>query len=189
MAEEDLQQFLQKVKALNALVASLEQDPARRSQLAACSDHNAVVTLAGSWGFEIGRRWGEHSVASRSDSMDTSHLLADVDCPSGLEQEDVLCSGYGWRLVRIRSNAASSPPGFWYEQKDNEWVTLLKGSALLRLDDPDEWVDLSVGDQLFLPAGRRHRIERTDPSPGTTWLALYWDRDDGVPPFRVASSA
>ena len=71
MAEEDLQQFLQKVKALNALVASLEQDPARRSQLAACSDHNAVVTLAGSWGFEIGRRWGEHSVASSSHSMDT----------------------------------------------------------------------------------------------------------------------
>ena len=189
MAEEDLQRFLQKVKALNALVASLEQDPTRRSQFAACSDHNAVVTLAGSWGFEIGRRWGERSVASRTDSMNASQLVADVDCPPGQEQEDVLCSGRGWRLVRIRSNAASSPPGFWYEQNENEWVTLLRGSALLRLDDPDEWVDLSVGDQLFLPAGRRHRLERTDAFPGTTWLALYWNPDDGMTPLRVASSA
>ena len=59
VAEVDLQRFLQKVQQLNALVASLEQDPARRAAFAACSDHNQVVQLARVWGYEIGRRWGE----------------------------------------------------------------------------------------------------------------------------------
>ena len=189
MAEEDLQQFLQKVKALNALVECLDHDPTRRRQFAACSDHNAVVSLAASWGFEIGRRWGERSVDARSASTDASQLLADVDCSPGEEHEDVLCSGAGWRLVKICSNAASSPPGFWYQQNENEWLTLLRGSALIRLDDPDQWVDLSVGDQLLLPAGRRHRVERTDPYPGTTWLALYWTGDDGRTHSPVGSNA
>ena len=61
MAEEDLQRFLLKVQQLNALVSSLDADPERRRQLAACSNHNAVVQLALSWGYSIGRRWGEPS--------------------------------------------------------------------------------------------------------------------------------
>ena len=61
MAEADLQRFLRKVEQLNALVASLEEDPLRRQTFAACVDHNQVVQLARSWGFEIGRRWGEAS--------------------------------------------------------------------------------------------------------------------------------
>ena len=56
MAEEDLQRFLSKVQQLNALVSSIDADPERRRQLAACSDHNAVVQLALSWGYSIGRR-------------------------------------------------------------------------------------------------------------------------------------
>lgn len=187
MAEEDLQRFLEKVKALNALVARLESDPASRQQFAACSDHNAVVALASAWGFEIGRRWGEASFTGPSPSTATSNLLADAETLSGEEQEDVLCSGADWRLVVIRSNAASTPAGFWYDQSENEWLTLLKGSALLRLADPDQLVDLSVGDQLLLPAGRRHRVERTDPHPGTTWLALYWT-DACAPNHQAASS-
>ena len=84
------------------------------------------------------------------------------------------------------SNGASSPDGFWYRQSEHEWLTLLRGSARLRLEDPDEQVELSVGDQLTLPAGRRHRVERTDADPGTVWLALYWNaHPDGhpVPPI------
>ena len=170
MAEEDLQRFLLKVQQLNALVSSLDAEPERRRQLAACSDHNAVVQLAHSWGYNIGRRWGDPSV----DAPRSSNLLIAAPAAAGHEIEEELCSGRDWRLVRISSNGANSPDGFWYEQKDHEWLTLLKGSARLRLDDPEEWVELSVGDQLILPAGRRHRVERTDVDPGTVWLALYW---------------
>ena len=181
MAEEDLQRFLLKVQQLNALVSSLDADPERRRQLASCSDHNAVVQLARSWGYSIGRRWGEPSV----ESPRRSNLLAEAPSASGQESEEELCSGRDWRLMRISSNGSRSPDGFWYQQTENEWLTLLKGSARLRLEDPEEWIELSVGDQLMLPAGRRHRLERTDSDPGTVWLALYWNESPGE--YRVHS--
>ena len=53
MSERDLQRFLDKVSQLQSLVQSLEADDQRRRALADCSDHNAVVALAQSWGFEI----------------------------------------------------------------------------------------------------------------------------------------
>ena len=48
------------------------------------------------------------------------------------------------------------------------------GSARIRCDNPREEIDLSVGDHWFCPPYRRHRVERTDPAPGTLWLALHW---------------
>ena len=174
MAEEDLQRFLLKVEQLNALVSSIDADPERRRQLAACTDHNAVVQLALSWGFSIGRRWGEPTVHAPN----PGNLLDPATTAPGDEIEEELCSGQNWRLMRISSNGSRSPDGFWYEQAEHEWIALLKGSALLRLDDPEECLELSVGDQLTLPAGRRHRVERTDVDPGTVWLALYWS---GIP--------
>ena len=61
MAEEDLRKFIQKVDQLNEMVNSLKKFPERRKQLAACSNHEQVVELAKSWGFLIGRRWGEEN--------------------------------------------------------------------------------------------------------------------------------
>ena len=180
MAEEDLQRFLLKVQQLNELVSSLEADPERRRQLAACSDHHAVVQLARLWGYRIGRRWGEPSV----EGSRFSNLLAEPLAASGHEIEEELCSGKGWRLMRISSNGSRSPDGFWYQQKEHEWLTLLKGSALLSLEDPEECVELSVGDQLMLSAGRRHRVERTDAHPGTVWLALYWNESPSEHPVQ-----
>ena len=180
MAEEDLTRFLLKVQQLNALVNSLDADPERRRQLAECSDHNAVVQLARLWGYSIGRRWGEPSV----EAPGLSNLLTEAPAASGHEIEEELCSGKEWRLMRISSNGSRSPEGFWYQQKEHEWLTLLKGSAIIRLADPEGWVELSVGDQLMLPAGRRHRVERTDADPGTVWLALYWNESQGEHPVQ-----
>jgi cupin 2 domain-containing protein len=180
LAEKDLQRFLQKVNHLNGLVQSLHEHPERRQQLAACDDHNSVVELARSWGFEIARRWGDGEEAAMD--RPANNLLLSQELQPGEEQERMLCQGPGWRLMRIESCAASSPEDFWYDQAENEWLTLMRGSARLQFKDPDESLDLSVGDQLLIPAHRRHRLERTDPSPGTLWLALYWPAGSS-PPF------
>ena len=63
MAEAQLQQFLEKVRQLNAFVARSEADPCLRQALRDCGDHHQVVALARSCGFEIGRRWGEPSAS------------------------------------------------------------------------------------------------------------------------------
>lgn len=176
MAEAQLQQFLEKVRQLNAFVALSEADPALREALGNCSHHQQVVTLARRHGFEIGRRWGE---AAPAGTPAGDNLLAGP-CPApGEEHTTVLASGEGWRLERIHSCGASSPPGFWYDQAEHEWVTLLQGSARLRLagpdpGDPEEELELCRGDALLIPAHRRHRLEATDGEPGCVWLALFW---------------
>ena len=170
MAEADLQQFLAKVAQLNAFVALSEANPQLRQELQACSHHNAVVDLARRHGFEIGRRWGEPAAAPTT----PGNLLAPACPPAGEERITVLQRGEGWRLERIHSCQASSPEGFWYDQSEHEWVLLLQGSALLHLEGEPTPRNLSRGDQLLIPAGRRHRVEATDPAPGTIWLALFW---------------
>jgi len=170
MAEDDLIRFLDKVQQLQKLVESLKHEPERRKRLADCDDHNAVVELARHWGFEIGRRWGEQGTASRSED----NLLSQPLPLNGTESERTLISGEHWRLHLILSNAFQTPKGEWLVQEESEWVLLLRGSAELRLEDPQEHIDLSVGDPVLIDSHRPHRVERTDPDPGTLWLALYW---------------
>ena len=65
MAEAQLQQFLEKVRQLNAFVALSEAEPSLRQALRDCIDHHAVVALAQSRGFEIGRRWVKPSLPAK----------------------------------------------------------------------------------------------------------------------------
>ena len=74
----------------------------------------------------------------------------------------------------INSNGFVSPEGEWFDQAESEWVLLLRGSARLRFSSPDRLLDLSAGDHLMIPPHQRHRLDRTDPDPGTLWLALHW---------------
>ncbi len=79
----------------------------------------------------------------------------------------------GVRIERIVSYGQSSPPDFWYEQEENEWVLLLEGSATLGFED-EASVVLNSGDYLNISAGRRHRVEKTDPNGRTVWLAVFY---------------
>jgi len=170
MAEADLLRFLNKVQQLQQLVESLKHEPERRAQLAACHDHNAVVALAREWGFDIGRRWGEQAATARG----RHNLLGEPLPDAGTESDRLLISGDHWRLHLIQSNGFQSPAGEWMVQEDAEWVLLLRGSAELTFRDPEERLDLSVGDPVLIAPRRPHRVERTDPDPGTLWLALHW---------------
>ncbi|MDD3118910.1 MAG: cupin domain-containing protein [Victivallales bacterium] len=75
------------------------------------------------------------------------------------------------RIERIVSDGHASPPGFWYDQEQTEWVMVLAGSAVLRCGE-DEPVTLRPGDWLELPPHCRHRVERT--APRTVWLAIHY---------------
>jgi cupin 2 domain-containing protein len=191
MAEAQLQQFLEKVRQLNAFVALSEADPDLRKQLRDCEHHDQVVALARRCGFEIGRRWGEppsgETLADRpaanaaagvsglvSGFESPRSLLAGACPPPGEEHTEVLFQTPLWRLERMHSCAYSSPDGFWYEQAEEEWVLLLQGTAGLRFEDQPCDLQLKPGDSLAIRSGRRHRLTMTDPAPGTIWLALFW---------------
>jgi len=77
------------------------------------------------------------------------------------------------RIERIVSTGQASPPGFWYDQDESEWLVLLTGGAGLRFDTETEVRELKPGDYLHIPAHARHRVEWTHPSELTVWLAVY----------------
>lgn len=172
MAEQDLILFLDKVAQLQKLVASVDTDQERRQSLAGCSDHNQVVALARSWGFEIGRRWGEPSTPG--DTTCAENIFRGLLPAPGHDCAETVAEGATWRLELIRSNASCTSEDEWLNTTESIWMLLLRGSARLQLRDPEDVADLSAGDHLMIPSGRPYRLLRTDPPPGTLRLELHW---------------
>jgi cupin 2 domain-containing protein len=78
------------------------------------------------------------------------------------------------RIERIVSFGQASPEDFWYDQNENEWVLLLEGSADVCLEGESSLVRLGPGDYLNIPAGCRHRVEKTAANGRTVWLAVFY---------------
>lgn len=100
------------------------------------------------------------------------NLFAEVptDVPDEIIQ--TLLSAPGVRIERIVSLGHSSPAGSWYDQETQEWVLLLAGAARVLLEGQGP-IDLGPGAFLNIPAHRRHRVEWTDPTGPTIWLAIH----------------
>ena len=63
--------------------------------------------------------------------MQKQNIFSNI--PSDLSKElfkDILKTDC-FKMERIISNEHSSPEGFWYDQDQDEWVIVLKGSAAL----------------------------------------------------------
>jgi cupin 2 domain-containing protein len=101
------------------------------------------------------------------------NLLRSLPDASAAECVDPLMTRPGLRFERIVSFGQASPPGFWYDQSESEWVLLLAGAARLRFADENEARHLGPGDWLEIPSHRRHRVDWTDPATPTVWLAVF----------------
>ncbi|WP_265949725.1 cupin domain-containing protein [Dechloromonas sp. A34] len=93
---------------------------------------------------------------------------------SAPEQFTELLARPGLRIERIVSSGQASPPGFWYDQPDGEWVLVVQGEASLRFADEDQPRQLKAGDFIDIAAHRRHRVEWTTPEQQTIWLAIHY---------------
>ncbi|MDD3352243.1 cupin domain-containing protein [Zoogloea sp.] len=102
--------------------------------------------------------------------MTVRNLLHPLPPPGPEEHIETLLARPGLKVERIVSHGHASPPGFWYEQTDDEWVMLVQGCAEL-LFECGENLPLRPGDWLQIPAGRRHRVASTDPD--TVWLTIH----------------
>lgn len=76
------------------------------------------------------------------------------------------------RIERIASFGQASPPGFWYEQEEAEWVVLLEGESCLEWENGRR-LRMQPGDWVFIPPGERHRVAWTAPGRPTLWLAVF----------------
>jgi cupin 2 domain-containing protein len=103
------------------------------------------------------------------------NLFEPHPAPCDEEHVDVLAQGSAFRFERIVSMGHATPPGQWYDQSRDEWVVLLSGSARLRFEDDAEAVAMRPGDWVRIAAHRRHRVEETDATAPSVWLALHFD--------------
>ncbi|MCG8650887.1 MAG: cupin domain-containing protein [Pirellulales bacterium] len=102
------------------------------------------------------------------------NLFADLPVSLPEELVETLVQTPEVRIERIVSTGHSSPPGYWYDQTEAEWVVLLCGQAKLELETPSEVIHLAPGDHINLPPGCRHRVQWTSPDEPTVWLAVFY---------------
>jgi cupin 2 domain-containing protein len=102
------------------------------------------------------------------------NLLRDIPDARAGEITEAIVGAPGVRIERIVSLGQASPPDFWYDQAETEWVLLLAGAALLRFADEPEARLIGPGDWVEIAAHRRHRVDWTDPAQPTVWLAVFY---------------
>ncbi len=76
-------------------------------------------------------------------------------------------------IERIVSEGHHNNPGQWYFQKQNEWILLIQGEAMIEIENSADLVALQPGDCYFIPSKTRHRVIRTSEHDKTIWLAIH----------------
>ena len=106
--------------------------------------------------------------------MKLSNLFSPL--PKAIPDEvfEALVQTEHFTLERIVSVGQATPAGEWYDQDRQEWVILLQGQARLLFEHETTARILQPGDYVLIPAHCRHRVEWTDPSQQTVWLALHY---------------
>jgi cupin 2 domain-containing protein len=84
--------------------------------------------------------------------------------------ESLLTGDNGLVVEKIISHGHTTPENSWYDQKLDEWITLLEGKAVIQYMDGSK-ISLSKGDTLFLPKHIKHRVAYT--SSPCIWLAIH----------------
>ena len=93
--------------------------------------------------------------------------------PAPQEFLEILASGKSdtFRIERIVSHGHISPPDFWYDQDEWEFVAVLQGNS--ELEFPDEKFAMNAGDWVIIPAHVKHRVSFTSTMPPCVWLAVF----------------
>ena len=100
------------------------------------------------------------------------NLFESIPTDLGHEAVDLILKNNNLKIERIVSRGHATPKLEWYDQSQNEWVLILKGAGVLVFADGEQ-CKLVSGDHVFIQAHRKHRVEWTDPSTETIWLAVH----------------
>ncbi|CAK0755639.1 cupin 2 domain-containing protein [Azospirillaceae bacterium] len=77
------------------------------------------------------------------------------------------------RIEKIVSTGHASLPDVWYDQKEAEWVVILRGAAGVQIEGEAHPRLMGPGDYVYLPPHCRHRVAWTSEEGPTVWLAVF----------------
>ncbi len=100
------------------------------------------------------------------------NIFRDIPFSPAEEETLSILSTRNLRIERIVSTGQASAEGFWYEQKENEWIVVLRGRGVIEYED-GSLTELGEGDWLHIPARLRHRVKETSSDRPTVWLAVF----------------
>jgi len=106
--------------------------------------------------------------------MKTGSIFQNIPRDFPEELFETLCATDSVKIERIVSRGHASPEGFWYDQDGNEFILVVQGSAGLTIEGEEGIVVLKAGDYMNIAAHVKHRIEWTDASCETVWLAVHY---------------
>ncbi|MEZ5454303.1 MAG: cupin domain-containing protein [Thiothrix sp.] len=105
------------------------------------------------------------------------NLFADIPVDLPEELFETLLETSSVKIERIVSHGHASPPDFWYDQEQDEWVIVLQGEAGLAFADQEGELTLRPGDYVLIKAHAKHRVTFTAPDRDTIWLAVFLNSD------------
>jgi len=106
--------------------------------------------------------------------IESGNLFAGITDTLAAEQITALLTTPNVRIERIVSRGHTSPPDFWYDQPQAEWVIVLAGSAAVAFEARRRRARSEVATTCTIPAHTKHRVVSTDAGEPTVWLAVHY---------------
>ncbi|MDY0132088.1 MAG: phosphoribosylaminoimidazole carboxylase [Desulforegulaceae bacterium] len=96
--------------------------------------------------------------------------------PSKIKDElfETIIENKNIKIEKIISKGNSYPKEFWYDQKLNEFVVVLKGAALIQFKKNFKTIYLKKGEAINIKANEKHRVLATSQEKETVWLAVHY---------------
>lgn len=105
--------------------------------------------------------------------MKKGNIYTKIHADLSNEVFEVLVRNRNVKIERIVSKGHTSPDTGWYDQKQHEWVIVLKGNADISFENGPV-INLKEGEYINIPAHKRHRVISTSITPETVWLAVHY---------------
>ena len=102
--------------------------------------------------------------------------IENLDFSENEEISEILVEGKHVWIERIVSKGQTTASDFWYDQSENEFVTVLQGDAKLLIEGEKE-IHLHKGDYMLIPAHCRHKVIYTSTVPACIWLTVFFKNE------------
>ena len=87
-------------------------------------------------------------------TLDIKNIFSGIKNRSPEEMFETIIKTNQFEIERIISGGQSTDKGKWYDQDEDEWVILLRGSAGLLFESNNEEIIIKSGDYINIPATR-----------------------------------
>src|SRR3989344_6370505 len=107
-------------------------------------------------------------------TIEVNNIFSKIPKSFPKEIFNTIASSNKVKIQRIISRGHKTKDNYWYNQKQNEFVLLIEGSATLLFEN-NKRTNMKKGDYIIIPKRVKHRVENTSKKGNTIWLTVFYD--------------